>query len=86
VIVCLCKGVPERAVRRAIRTGARTVSDIGRACGAGTGCGTCHEFLAGALHRASLPAGHGDARPGVVEASRFPALAGAAHPYGGEAP
>ena len=41
MIVCLCEGVNEREVRRTIRCGARTVRDVGRACGAGTNCGMC---------------------------------------------
>jgi bacterioferritin-associated ferredoxin len=39
--VCLCKGVSERAVRASIREGARTLQQVGRACGAGTDCGAC---------------------------------------------
>ncbi len=33
--------VEEAEVRRAIRAGARTVDDVGAACEAGTGCGSC---------------------------------------------
>lgn len=54
MVVCLCKGVAEDAIRRAIRAGARTVPEIGRACGAGTGCGSCQNLLACALRRADL--------------------------------
>lgn len=39
--VCLCKGVSERAVKACIREGARTLQQVGRACGAGTDCGAC---------------------------------------------
>ena len=38
--VCICDRVRECEVRSAIRCGART-EDVGDACGAGTGCGTC---------------------------------------------
>lgn len=41
MIVCLCEGVNEREVRRTIRGGARTVREVSRQCGAGTGCGMC---------------------------------------------
>lgn len=39
--VCLCKAVSERKVLATIRAGARSVSDVGRRCGAGTDCGAC---------------------------------------------
>jgi bacterioferritin-associated ferredoxin len=45
VYVCLCQAVSDRKVRKAIRRGARTVEDLGVACGAGTGCGGCRPEL-----------------------------------------
>jgi len=45
VYVCLCRAVTDRKVRKSIRRGARTVEDIGVACGAGTGCGGCRPEL-----------------------------------------
>jgi bacterioferritin-associated ferredoxin len=86
MFVCLCKGVTERAVWGAIRSGARTVEDIGGACGAGTGCGSCHDLLACALRCALGPPGHGDACPGMLEPSISLALAGAIPMHEGEAP
>lgn len=57
MIVCLCKGVSDRAVDAAIAGGAETVGAIGRACGAGTVCGGCvcalKSRLAGALARSA---------------------------------
>ncbi len=44
--VCLCKGVTDRQVRDAAAAGARSVSEVSLACGAGTGCGGCHPLLA----------------------------------------
>ena len=41
--VCICAGVPDVEVRSCIARGARTVEEVGDACGAGTGCGSCHE-------------------------------------------
>ena len=41
MIVCLCHPTSERDVDTIIDEGARTVEDIGRRCGAGTGCGAC---------------------------------------------
>ena len=51
--VCICAAVTDAELRTCIRSGARTVEDVGDACGAGTGCGTCHDridvFLAAGL-------------------------------------
>ena len=41
MIVCLCYPASDRDIDAIIDEGARTVEDIGRKCGAGTGCGTC---------------------------------------------
>ena len=41
MLVCQCNGVTDRAVRRAVRKGARTTEDVGYACGAGACCGGC---------------------------------------------
>ncbi|MCG5056264.1 MAG: (2Fe-2S)-binding protein [Myxococcales bacterium] len=35
----------DRSVRLAVMQGARSVNEIGDACGAGTDCGACHEQL-----------------------------------------
>ena len=51
MIVCLCKVTTDRDVAAAVADGARTVEDIGRACGAGTGCGTCKPLIAGLIDR-----------------------------------
>ena len=48
MLVCHCKKVHCRTVRSAIRAGASDVESVGRACGAGTGCGGCRP-LVGAL-------------------------------------
>jgi len=45
VLVCLCHPVSDRDVDVIIDEGARTVEEIGRRCGAGTGCGTCVDEL-----------------------------------------
>ncbi|QRO01877.1 (2Fe-2S)-binding protein [Archangium violaceum] len=46
MIVCLCRVVSDRTIRARISEGVRTVDDLGRACGAGTGCGGCKSQLA----------------------------------------
>jgi len=45
MLVCHCHAVSDRVVREAVRCGARSVSAVGEACGAGTGCGGCHEVV-----------------------------------------
>lgn len=35
--VCLCKAIPRSTIKRAIQNGAKTVEDIQRATGAGSG-------------------------------------------------
>ena len=41
MLVCHCHAVCDRAIRKCIRDGARSVDEVGDACGAGTGCGGC---------------------------------------------
>jgi len=41
MLICHCNGVSARTVRRVVRDGARTVSEVGSACGAGTCCRGC---------------------------------------------
>jgi bacterioferritin-associated ferredoxin len=45
VYACLCAAVTEAEVRMCILAGARSAEEIGDRCGAGTGCGSCHERL-----------------------------------------
>ena len=45
VLVCFCHPTTDRDVDAAIDEGARTVADLGRRCGAGTGCGSCHSMI-----------------------------------------
>jgi len=49
VLVCLCHPTSDRVLDAVIDDGAHTVEEIGRRCGAGTGCGMCvgelHERL-----------------------------------------
>jgi bacterioferritin-associated ferredoxin len=52
MIVCLCKGVSCGAVRRSIEDGARDLSAVGRACGAGSDCGVCHAEIDAMLREA----------------------------------
>ncbi|MGL5085886.1 MAG: (2Fe-2S)-binding protein [Clostridium sp.] len=40
-IICHCRNVDYVAIRRAMRSGARTLEEIKQMTGAGTGCGEC---------------------------------------------
>ncbi|HLL64825.1 MAG TPA: (2Fe-2S)-binding protein [Micromonosporaceae bacterium] len=43
--VCICARVRDCELRAVIRRGAHSDEAIGEACGAGTGCGTCHQRI-----------------------------------------
>ena len=45
MLVCLCFPTSDRDIESAIEEGAQTVAEIGRRCGAGTGCGACVDEL-----------------------------------------
>lgn len=45
MLVCHCHEVGDKTVRKCIREGARTVAEVGAACGAGTGCGGCRPTI-----------------------------------------
>jgi bacterioferritin-associated ferredoxin len=45
VLVCHCKKICDRTIAEAIRAGARSVEDVGQACGAGTACGGCRPAI-----------------------------------------
>ncbi len=53
--VCHCRAVTDSHVREAIEAGASDENEIGRVCGAGTGCGSCHDELRRLCHE-SRPA------------------------------
>ena len=53
MLVCHCKAVFERRVRKAIADGARDEFDVAIACGAGTGCGGCVPTITRLLREAA---------------------------------
>ena len=55
MIVCHCKGVTDREIRRCVRAGAATIDDVSEACRAATGCGGC-ESLVGKIVQSELDA------------------------------
>lgn len=70
MIVCLCANVTERELVATITAGATTVKEIGRRCGAGTGCGSCkpliREYLA---HCRAAAEGALEPAPAIAQAS-----------------
>lgn len=59
MIVCLCHGVRDRDIDEAIDAGAASLDDLARACGAGTGCGSCLGELADKLAESVTCPGRG---------------------------
>ena len=53
--VCICYAVPDSEIRGCIARGARTVEEVGDACDAGTGCGSCHDHIDVFLAAAHAP-------------------------------
>jgi bacterioferritin-associated ferredoxin len=45
MIVCQCKGLSDRAIRRMVREGARSRSEVARVCAAGSSCGGCSSAI-----------------------------------------
>ncbi|MCA9531250.1 MAG: (2Fe-2S)-binding protein [Myxococcales bacterium] len=45
MLVCHCKVVNDRTIRRCVDEGAHTRREVGRACGAGTCCGGCRTLV-----------------------------------------
>ena len=45
MIVCLCEAVSDREVRGCIARGCRSIGEVKRSCGAGGGCGACHDMV-----------------------------------------
>jgi bacterioferritin-associated ferredoxin len=56
--VCICARVRETEIESAIQDGARDEFDVGAACGAGTGCGSCVERICGMLTEQESPLAH----------------------------
>jgi bacterioferritin-associated ferredoxin len=50
--VCICFAVRESELAEVISGGARTEEEVGDACGAGTGCGSCLDRICERLETA----------------------------------
>jgi bacterioferritin-associated ferredoxin len=71
VIVCLCRAASHEDIADAVAEGAGSVDDVGARCGAGTGCGSCHEYIRGVLSAAGISCDDGQSdRP--VDCSERP--------------
>jgi bacterioferritin-associated ferredoxin len=46
LIICHCRGVNDRKIRKAIDKGAHTIEEVAEACSAGSRCGGCWPALA----------------------------------------
>ena len=44
-LACRCHNVTYGKIYDAVKNGAKTVEEVSKATGAGTGCGSCREFL-----------------------------------------
>lgn len=66
MLVCICHPTSDRAIESVIDEGARTVDEIGRKCGAGTGCGACHDELRDRLSARGVNACPRDCAPDLV--------------------
>jgi len=55
MFVCICAAVPDAEIRSCIAGGACTIEEVGDACGAGTGCGSCHDTIDVLLAAAGTP-------------------------------
>ena len=56
MFVCICVAVPDTEIRSCVARGASTVEEVGDACGAGTGCGSCHDKIDTLLAASRNPA------------------------------
>ncbi|MDP3550801.1 MAG: molybdopterin-dependent oxidoreductase [Novosphingobium sp.] len=45
-VVCVCHGIGAKQILGVVEQGAGTVADVGKACGAGTNCGSCRPAIA----------------------------------------
>ena len=75
LLVCHCHRVCDRVIRECVDGGARSLDDIGRACGAGTACGGCQPTIGALL--AGEPADAGVISLGKGRAQRMSAVASA---------
>jgi len=52
MLVCHCRGITDRQIRRLVRDGATSTREVARATGAGRGCGGCRSNVKQIVDRA----------------------------------
>lgn len=52
MLVCHCRGVSDREIKRLVREGASSTREIARATGAGMNCGGCRSNVRQVMNRA----------------------------------
>ena len=52
MLVCHCRGVTDRQLRRAVKEGAGSVREVARATGAGLRCGGCRSAVSKVVNEA----------------------------------
>ncbi len=67
MLVCHCKRVSSRVIRECVQEGAHDANAVGRACGAGTGCGGCRPLVLALVERELTSAGSLDGIPMAPE-------------------
>jgi bacterioferritin-associated ferredoxin len=45
MVLCICRSLTDREVDAAIQDGARSLTEVAEACGAGTDCGSCLQAI-----------------------------------------
>jgi bacterioferritin-associated ferredoxin len=56
MIVCVCHGVCERRLEAVVASGAHTLAEVERQCGAGGDCGSCRPDVERVIERMTLTA------------------------------
>jgi bacterioferritin-associated ferredoxin len=62
MLVCHCRGVTDRTIREAVRSGASTADAVEAVCGAGGGCGGCSELVTDVIEAERLLGGRASER------------------------
>ena len=65
MFICICNGVTESQVRRAIEDGACTVHDLRACLGVAAGCGSCADYAASLISQAQ-PAPAAGVEPAIA--------------------
>lgn len=52
MVVCQCRGITERQIRRLVRDGASSTREVARATGAGRNCGGCRATVTRVVNQA----------------------------------